>query len=54
MAVVLLLSILTTIAFFAAMPFLCVFFEVLGTWYESVFDRLELAAERFCEKHGWY
>lgn len=53
-AVVLLLSILATIAFFAVMPFLIVFFEVTGAWYETLFDRLELAAERFCRERGWF
>lgn len=53
-AVVLLLSILATIAFFAVMPFLCVFFEVVGAWYDNLFDRLELAADRFCCKRGWF
>lgn len=53
-AVVLLLSILATIAFFAVMPFLIIFFEVVGAWYDTLFDRLEAAAERFCCKRGWF
>lgn len=53
-AVVLLLSILATLAFFAVMPFLIIFFEVVGVWYDNLFDRLEAAADRFCTKHGWF
>lgn len=54
MIIVLLLSILGTIAFFAVMPFLIVFFEVVDVWYENLIDRLEAAMERFCRKHGWF
>lgn len=54
MAVVLLLSVLATIAFFAVMPFLIIFFEVVDALYEDWIDRLELAAERFCRKRGWF
>lgn len=54
MLAVLLFSILATIAVFAVAPFLFVFFEVVGVWYDNLFDRLEAAAERFCIKHGWF
>lgn len=53
-AVVLLLSILGTIAIFAVMPFLFVFFDVVGAWYDTLFDRLEAAADRFCRERGWF
>lgn len=53
-AVVLLLSILATIAFFAVMPFLIIFFEVVGAWYDNLFDRLEATVDRFCIKHDWF
>lgn len=54
MLTVLLFSILATLAFFVAMPFLIIFFEVVGGWYDSLFDRLERAAARFCARRGWY
>lgn len=54
MLVVLLFSVLATIAVFAAMPFLLVFFEVVGVWYENLFDRLELAADMFRRERGWF
>lgn len=49
-----LLAILATIAFFVVMPFLIIFLEVIGAWYDNLFDRLEIAAERFCWKRGWF
>ena len=52
--IVLLLSILGTMAIFAVMPFLFVFFDVVGAWYDALFDRLEAAADRFCRKRGWF
>lgn len=54
MIIVLLLSILGTMAIFAVMPFLIIFFEVVDALYEDWIDRLELAAERFCRKRGWF
>ena len=50
--IVLLLSILATLVFFAGLPFLIIFFEAVGAWYDKWIDRLEIAAERFCRKHG--
>ena len=35
------------------MPFLCIFFKVVRAWQDHWFYRLEVAAERFCAKHGW-
>lgn len=52
--VVLLFPILATIAVFAVMPFLFVFFDVVGAWYDTLFDRLEAAADRFCRERGWF
>jgi len=54
MLIVLLFSILATLAFFAVMPFLIIFFEVVGVWYDNLFDRLEATVDRFCIKHGWF
>lgn len=54
MLVVLLFSILATIAVFAVMPFLFIFFEVVGVWYDNLFDRLELAADKFLRERGWF
>lgn len=54
MLAILLFSILATIAVFAAMPFLFVFFEVVGAWYDNLFDRLEVAADKFCRERDWF
>lgn len=49
-----LVVILAILASFAGLPFLFVFFEVFGAWYDSLFNRLEAATERFCQKRGWF
>ena len=44
----------TGLVVLAGMPFLIIFLEVVGAWYDNLFDRLEAAADRFCIKHGWF
>nr|DAN88995.1 MAG TPA: hypothetical protein [Caudoviricetes sp.] len=51
---VVILAILASLATLAGLPFLFVFFEVVGAWYDSLFDRLEAVAERFCQERGWF
>ena len=51
---VVILAILASFAILAGLPFLFVFLEVFGAWYDSLFNRLEAATERFCQKRGWF
>lgn len=45
---------LSALALYLGMPLLCIFFKVVGAWEDHLYDRLSLAADRFCEKRGWY
>lgn len=36
------------------LPLLAIALEVIGAWYDNLFDRLETAAERFCVRRGWF
>ena len=49
-----LLAILSVLATVIVLPLSIIFLEVVGAWADHVFDRLELAAERFCRARGWY
>ena len=49
-----LVVILAILATFIVLPLSVIFLEVVGAWYDHVFYRLELAAERFCRARGWY
>jgi hypothetical protein len=49
-----LLVILASLAGLVVLPFLFIFLDVVMAWWENLFDRLEAAAERFCQKRGWF
>ena len=49
-----LVIILSILATFIILPLSIIFLEVVGAWYDYVFDRLETAAVRFCNRCGWY
>lgn len=45
---------LLALALYLGLPFLYIFFEIVGAWQDHWFDRLEEASTRFCRKRGWY
>ena len=49
-----LIAILSILATVIVLPLSIIFLEVVGAWADHVFDRLELAAERFCRARGWH